>query len=246
PPRPHRPQVVSLSSPIVGLTIRDSHFRSRYGAVVLAVHRNGERITGGLGDIVVKGGDTMLLEAGPAFLERYKNSSEWALAVDAFRVAPPRRDPFALFTSLTLFVAMILLNRQVAVGGRRLVVGGLAERIAASLLSGFHWLGAAGPVTVVYVTTSLLTALLSNGAAVTLMWPVARDLAKQAGINIKGPLYALMVGASSDFSTPIGYQTNLMVSGPGGYRFLDYTRFGLPLQLISGLITVPICVKYFQ
>ncbi|KXZ55568.1 hypothetical protein GPECTOR_2g1117 [Gonium pectorale] len=66
-----------------------------------------------------------------------------------------------------------------------------------------------------------------------------------AGIGFKGPLYALMVGASSDFSTPIGYQTNLMVSGPGGYRFLDYTRFGLPLQIIVAFITIPICVKYF-
>lgn len=279
--------VVSLSSPIVNMTIRDSHFRSRYGAVVLAVHRNGERVTGGLGDIVVKGGDTMLLEAGPDFLERYKHSSEWALAVDAFRVGGPRKEPMALLLSIGLFITMVVLNSVellalsttalvcllaylafgiltvqqfrssipgmvlLTVAGafgvaRAMTVTGLAERIATSLLSVFHWMGRAGPTTSVYVATVLLTALLSNGASVTLMWPVARDLARQAHINVKGPLYAIMIGASSDFSTPIGYQTNLMVSGPGGYRFLDYTRFGLPLQIIVAFITVPICVLYFD
>ncbi|KAG2455089.1 hypothetical protein HYH02_000909 [Chlamydomonas schloesseri] len=279
--------VVSLSSPICNMTIRDSHFRSRYGAVVLAVHRNGERIAGGLGDIVVKGGDTMLLEAGPDFLQKYKHSTEWALAVDAFRVSLPRRDPLALFMSLAIFIALIVLNSMdvlplsttalvclfaylitgvltvsqcraaipssillTVAGGfgvaKAMTETGLAHRLAGSLLDVFAWMGRAGPVAAIYASTSLLTALLSNGAAVTLMYPIARDLAKQAGVNIKGPLYALMIGASSDFSTPIGYQTNLMVSGPGGYRFLDYTRFGLPLQFIAALITVPICVLYFE
>ncbi|KAG2491903.1 hypothetical protein HYH03_009855 [Edaphochlamys debaryana] len=279
--------VVSLSSPIVNMTIRDCHFRSRYGAVVLAVHRNGERVTGGLGDIVVKGGDTMLLEASSDFLEKHKYSSEWALAVDAFRVAPPRRDPLALFTAMGVFIAMIVLNSMdilslattalvclyvylltgvmtvaqfrsaipgmvlLTVAGafgiaRALTVTGVATKLAESLLHVFSWMGRSGPVAAVYVATSVLTALLSNGAAVTLMFPIAMDLALQAKINVKGPLYALMVGASSDFSTPIGYQTNLMVSGPGGYRFLDYTRFGLPLQFITALITIPICVLYFN
>ncbi|GLC40696.1 Phosphoinositide phosphatase sac1 [Pleodorina starrii] len=279
--------VVALSSPIVNMTIRDSHFRSRYGAVVLAVHRNGERVNGGLGDIVVKGGDTMLLEASPDFLEKFKHSSEFALAVDAFRVSPPRKDPLALFTSMGIFVAMVVLNSmdliplstsalvclfaylvtgvltvqqaRAAIPGsmlltvagafgmaKALTTTGLADRLATSLLSCFSWMGSAAAVSSVYVTTSLLTALLSNGAAITLMFPISLTMARRAGIGFKGPLYALMVGASSDFSTPIGYQTNLMVSGPGGYRFLDYTRFGLPLQFIAGLITVPVCVLYFS
>lgn len=63
---------------------------------------------------------------------------------------------------------------------------GLAERIATSLLSVFHWMGRAGPTTSVYVATVLLTALLSNGASVTLMWPVARDLARQVGSREAG------------------------------------------------------------
>ncbi|KAG2493219.1 hypothetical protein HYH03_008636 [Edaphochlamys debaryana] len=278
--------VVSLSSPIVNMTIRDCHFRSRYSAVVLAVHRNGSRLGGSLGDVVVKGGDTMLLQAAPGFLERYRCSSEWALVVDAFRVAPRHRDPIALIIALSVFSAMIVLNSMdilslattalvclyvflatgvmsvgqfrasipgvllLAVAGafgiaRALTVTGVATQLAQSLLSVFSWMGRSGPVAAVYVATALLTALLSNGAAVTLMFPICMNLAAQAGINVKGPLYALMVGASSDFSTPIGYQTNIMVAGPGGYQFLDYTRFGLPLQLVVGLITVPICVLRF-
>jgi di/tricarboxylate transporter len=62
-----------------------------------------------------------------------------------------------------------------------------------------------------------------------------------AGTNPLAFLFAIMLAASSDFSTPIGYQTNLMVAGPGGYNFLDYTKVGLPLQIIVGIIAVTIC-----
>lgn len=78
-------------------------------------------------------------------------------------------------------------------------------------------MGPAGPIFAVYLATVLLTAMLSNGASITLMWPVARDVALAAGVGIKGPLYAVMVAASSDFSTPIGGSGGGWVGGWVGH-----------------------------
>lgn len=96
----------------------------------------------------------------------------------------------------------------------------------------------------VYLGTTLLTAVLSNVSAAAIMVPVAFSL--QANAPLKALLYVVMHGASADFSTPIGYQTNLMVWGPGGYRFSDYTKVGLPLQMIAGAITVVVAFFAFS
>ncbi len=83
-----------------------------------------------------------------------------------------------------------------------------------------------------YFFTALLTEILSNNAAVLLMLPVAVEVAKNLSLNPLAFMLAVMFAASNSYITPIGYQTNTMVYGPGGYRFLDFTRVGLPLTLI--------------
>jgi di/tricarboxylate transporter len=86
---------------------------------------------------------------------------------------------------------------------------------------------------------------MSNGATVALMYPIVKALVDQGAFSLKAGLYALMLAGSADFSTPIGYQTNLMVYGPGGYRFTDYTKFGFPLQMICMVISVLGCYWAF-
>ncbi len=92
-----------------------------------------------------------------------------------------------------------------------------------------------------YLTTALLTEILSNNAAVLLMLPVAVEVAKSLNLNPIAFMLAVMFAASNSYITPIGYQTNTMVYGPGGYRFLDFTRVGLPLTLIFTFI-VPLLI----
>jgi di/tricarboxylate transporter len=70
------------------------------------------------------------------------------------------------------------------------------------------------------------------------MFPIAMSVAETAGVDFMPFVIAVMVGASAGFITPIGYQTNLMVYGPGGYRFMDFVRFGLPLNVLCGIITL--------
>jgi di/tricarboxylate transporter len=104
----------------------------------------------------------------------------------------------------------------------------------ATLLPGF------GALALVMLITMLLTPILHHAAAVIVMGPVAAALAKQLGFNIDPFLMAVAVGAGSDFLSPIGHQCNTLVLGPGGYRFADYWRLGLPLSIIVLVVGVPL------
>jgi di/tricarboxylate transporter len=93
-----------------------------------------------------------------------------------------------------------------------------------------------------YIATTLLTEILSNNAAVVLMIPVAAEVGKTLGLNPLAFIYAVTFAASNSYLTPIGYQTNTMVYGPGGYKFLDFTRVGAPLNLILTILTPTLIV----
>lgn len=97
---------------------------------------------------------------------------------------------------------------------------------------------------VFYLFTALLTNLISNNASIVLMIPVAIDAAVSLGANPFSFVLAVTFAASTAFMTPVGYQTNLMVYGPGGYRFTDFVRVGLPLQLLLTVVT-PLGIAFF-
>ncbi len=122
-------------------------------------------------------------------------------------------------------------------------VGAAMEQsgLAAALVHGF--LAAAGDnpwlaLLAIYLGATICTELISNTAAVALIFPLAAGVAETLGVSLLPFVFALMMAGSASFSTPIGYQTNLMVMGPGGYRFADYLRIGVPLNLLMGLVTV--------
>lgn len=121
--------------------------------------------------------------------------------------------------------------------GRALQVTGAAALIAQAVIdlaSDNPWLVLA----CVYLMTSALTEIITNNAVAVLMFPIVMATAQNLGVNHLPFVIAVMMGASASFATPIGYQTNLMVYGPGGYRFGDYLRIGVPLNLVVGIITV--------
>jgi di/tricarboxylate transporter len=119
--------------------------------------------------------------------------------------------------------------------------GLIAEKLL--MLSGFF--SSAGTLTVLLAGTMLLSNVVNNAAAAVLMAPIAITLAKEMGISPDPFLMAVAVGASCAFLTPVGHQSNALVMGPGGYKFGDYWRLGLPLSIIVTVVAVPLILIFW-
>ncbi len=137
--------------------------------------------------------------------------------------------------SIDLPVLMVIASSFAL--GNAMTVTGASSWIADSLLG----LGVVSPwlaLLLVYALTSTFTEVITNNAAAVLMFPIAAAVAEQLGVSVLPFAIAVMFAASASFITPLGYQTNLMVYGPGRYRFADYAKLGIPLSLIAGAVTV--------
>jgi di/tricarboxylate transporter len=134
---------------------------------------------------------------------------------------------------------LILLGALIPVSEAVRTTGG-TELIAAWLAAAAGAVPALGAVALTLAAAMAVTPFLNNAATVLVMAPVAASLAHQLGLNPDPFLIAVAVGAACDFLTPIGHQCNTLVMGPGGYRFGDYWRLGLPLSLIVLLVGVPL------
>ncbi len=132
----------------------------------------------------------------------------------------------------------VLLVIAAALGlGEALDKTGAAELIAGMLLSLVQeqpWAALA----MVYLVTTFFTEIITNNGAAALVFPIAMNTAERLEVNPLPFIVCIMIAASASFATPIGYQTNLMVYGPGGYRFGDYLRIGIPLNLAMGVVAV--------
>jgi di/tricarboxylate transporter len=121
---------------------------------------------------------------------------------------------------------------------------GAASWLAHQLAEVFGPFGPSAVIAAFYLMTSLLTSIMSNNATAVVMTPIALGTAADLSINPYALLVAIMFGASADFSTPIGYQTNTLIYGPGGYRFTDYLRVGGLLNLIL-FVTASLLIPRF-
>jgi di/tricarboxylate transporter len=97
----------------------------------------------------------------------------------------------------------------------------------------------------IYLLTNLFTEAITNNAAAVLIYPIAKALAVDLDVDFLPFAIVIMIAASASFATPIGYQTNLMVYGPGGYRFTDYLRIGLPLNLLVLIVAIALTPLFF-
>ena len=116
---------------------------------------------------------------------------------------------------------------------------GATDLIAGWLATATTTLPAMGSLALMLVAAMAVTPFLNNAATVLMMAPIAASLAKQLGLNVDPFLMAVAVGAACDFLTPFGHQCNTLVMGPGGYRFGDYSKLGLPLSVLVVVVGVP-------
>ncbi|WP_103258926.1 SLC13 family permease [Tabrizicola aquatica] len=257
-----------------GQRLGDMRLRRRYGVYVLAVHRRNQNIGRQLDDLIVRVGDTLLLEGSVEDIQRLaadmdlvdvnrprvmafrRAKAPIALAALALIVIVSALDLAPILPLALLAVAVILVTHCVDsdeafsfVDGRllamifaMLAVGqgleqsgavGMIVTAVAPLLEG---LGPFMLILAVYFIGLVLTEFLSNNAVAVIYTPIAIELAEKLGHDSRPFVVAVMFSATLAFATPVGYQTNMMVYGPGGYRFSDFTRVGVPLNLITMLV----------
>ncbi len=276
--------VVSHQSSLLGQTIKQSRFRERYDAAVLAVHRNDERVKGKIGDIEPRAGDLLLIISGESFdmnrehrkdfyitssIENqkfYENEKKgwFSLLLLGVMIALVTFQVLSIFKAMIITVGILLVTKIVspkqakssvqfqvllliasALGiGNVIITTGTGEWIANKLVSSFAPFGILAILIAIYVMTNLLTELITNNAAAVIMFPIAYEVAIGAGIDPIGMAMLVAIAASASFLSPVGYQTNLIVYGPGGYKFKDYIKVGLPLTFIVMITTVAII--YYQ
>ena len=266
--------LITPGATMVGRSLGSLRLRRRYGVYTLAVHRRNQNIGRKLDDLVVRVGDTLLLEGAAEDIAR--------LAADAglVNVAQPterayrrRHAPVAILALAgivglaalgvapilalsVMAVAVLFLTRCIDADEAFSVIDGRLLALIFSMLAIGAALQATGAVVLivdavapflgglppwalvwaVYLLTSVLTELVSNNAVAVVVTPIAIGLATSLGVDPRPLVIAVMVAASAAFSTPIGYQTNMLVYGPGGYRFTDFLRVGVPLNLSMGLL----------
>ncbi|GAB4540796.1 MAG: SLC13 family permease [Pleurocapsa sp.] len=128
--------------------------------------------------------------------------------------------------------------------GKALESTGAAGAIASTVIS-FAGDNPWVTLVIIYAVTNLLTEMITNNAAAALVFPIALSLANNLEVSIMPFIITIAIAASASFSTPIGYQTNLMVYGPGGYKFSDFLRVGIPLNIIFWLVTVSLTPVFY-
>ncbi len=277
--------VVSKSSPLAGRTVREAGFRSRYDGVVIAVHRNGERVPGKIGDVVLRPGDTLLVECADTFVATWYNSPDFYLVSDvqemtsrprrwylvpiavALMVAAAALGPYlppvggtqvSMFHAAFAAAGLLLLTGCVTRGQARRTIGwqvlvviacalgvaralektGAADVMASYAVTWFEPFGPVGLLAGMYLLTTILCEVVTSKASVAIVMPLALAAAGQASADPRPFAFAAAIAACASFVLPVGYQTNLIVYGPGGYRTRDFIRVGLPLKILVGVAAV--------
>lgn len=268
--------VVSATHPLIDVTIKDGGFRNRYGAVILAISRSGKRIRKKVGDISLKAGDTLLIEADTNFLKKFKNSNEYylvsslsgvhrtdfnksgvALFVLLGMVLLAGFQILTMFESVLLASAFMVLFRAIsypeaiknidwrlliaiasAIGiGTAVTSSGIIDNLM--ILSNSYLINSIPVILIiVFATTWFLTEMITNAAAVVLMFPMVQAISANFELNLIPLVMIMLIAASTSFASPIGYQTNLMVYGPGGYTYMDYVKIGIPLTILNATIAI--------
>ncbi len=276
--------VVPANSDLIGKRIRESDFRRRFNASIVAIHRNGRKMSGKLGETTLSGGDFLLLLTGEQPIPQNQQSHLYLLSrpqkYNGHR--PGRRILLSvaalalllagitglleLFTAAMAALCLFVFNRVLSFEQLRqnldfslLVIltsslalatvldkTGTADRLAYVLTHLSSETDARWGLVILFTFTVLLTAIITNAAAVSIMFPVAVSLAEQLQINPLPYCIAIAFAASGDFMTPIGYQTNLMVYGPGGYTFRDFVKAGTPLTVIYCLLCMGFIMWYYK
>ena len=277
--------VISHNSSMIHKSLKEINFRSRYDAAVIGIHRNEERITSKLREVVLKAGDVLMLYSGGDFVSQSQGTRDFYFIsrvkefkkVEGYKIAIVMGGLLlAIFLAamnvISLFMGLIILlmtslvlnittPKDLPRGidydlgliivmslalGTAMIKSGAAYIIANGFIAAFLPLGKVGILFGIYLITAFLAAYITNKAAVAIIFPISLTMSVTLDLNPIPFVLVVAYAAAANFMTPIGYQTNLMIYGPGGYAFKDFFKVGFPLTMIYMVVTVAIlCLLYF-
>lgn len=268
---------------LIGSTLKDTRFRQRYNATVLAIRRGEELIRQRLGQVKLRFGDLLLVQ-GPkeSFLglqttrellvleekdrENLRLDKAWiALAITVGVVVIAALDWMPILVTSLVGVLLMIITGCLKPGeiygavrwdiifllagliplGTAMENSGTTKWLANYLVSFGGHLSGYWILLLFYIATAILTEILSNNATVVLMLPIAVEVAKSLSLNPLALMFVVTFAASNSYMTPIGYQTNTMVYGPGGYKFYDFTKVGAPLTIMLAFLTPLLTIVFY-
>jgi di/tricarboxylate transporter len=268
---------------LIGSTLKDTRFRQRYNATVLAIRRGEELIRQRLGKVKLRFGDLLLVQ-GPkeSFLglqttrellvleekdrENLRLDKAWiALAITVGVVVIAALDWMPILVTSLVGVLLMIITGCLKPGeiygavrwdiifllagliplGTAMENSGTTKWLANYLVTFGGHLSGYWILLLFYITTAILTEILSNNATVVLMLPIAVEVAKSLSLNPLALMFVVTFAASNSYMTPIGYQTNTMVYGPGGYKFYDFTKVGAPLTIMLAFLTPLLTIVFY-
>jgi di/tricarboxylate transporter len=274
--------VIGANSSLIGKTPKEMEFRSRYDAAIVAIHRNGEKLSGKIGNIRLSQGDLLLLYAGQHFRDRVDLFRDIFIVSQVKEFLRPKKHKvysflllaalaiimvvlgyFTLFVSLLLIFAVMVALRMVSLQdikneidlnmisilvfslalGQAMIKTGSGELMASWILDITQPLGNTVIMAGLLLFTTMLTSFVTNVGAVSISFPLAYAISNSLGVDGMPFYLAVAYAASAAFLTPIGYQTNLIVYGPGGYKFKDFFKIGLPVTVVY-LLTVLLSLRF--
>ena len=260
---------------IVGRSLGSLRLRRRFGVYALAIHRRNRNLSKQLENVVIKVGDTLLIEGAIEDIQKMATDVDLVILAESnVRAYRRKHAPLVLsaFFGLILFsslglaplfvlaitaVVFVLCSRCIDIEeayefidgkilvlifsmlaiGRSLELNGLISGLTNVVDPYLNFLPLFVIIWFLYFLTSVLTETISNNAVAVVITPFAITLAGSLGYDPRAFILVIMIAASASFATPIGYQTNTMVYAAGGYKFTDFIKVGLPLNLIFGIVT---------
>ena len=260
---------------IVGRSLGSLRLRRRFGVYALAIHRRNRNLSKQLENVVIKVGDTLLIEGAIEDIQKMATDVDLVILAESnVRAYRRKHAPLVLsaFVGLILFsslglaplfvlaitaVVFVLCSRCIDIEeayefidgkilvlifsmlaiGRSLELNGLISGLTNVVDPYLNFLPLFVIIWFLYFLTSVLTETISNNAVAVVITPFAITLASSLGYDPRAFIMVIMIAASASFATPIGYQTNTMVYAAGGYKFTDFIKVGLPLNLIFGIVT---------
>ncbi len=285
--------VIAPRFPAIGKTIHEFNFYDHYQAVVIAVHRNGERITSNMDKLKLKAGDNLVLLTTEKFIQNWGESKIFYLtsyirdyrttgtfwkkwlafiillmmiigttvgkfihspggiefdmfyfsAIAAILLIWMKIMPHQKYTKAISWDVLITIACAFAIS-KAMQNSGAAEAIARTTINFSKGFGPIGVLAALYLLTSVFTEIITNNAAAALVFPIALAASQQLGVDPKPFFVTIAIAASASFSTPVGYQTNLIVQAIGNYKFRDYLKIGLPLNLLAFILSM-LLIPYF-